>query len=164
MSSFPPPLVEDAARVLESCRRTSRTLATAESCSGGLIGALLTEIPGASDVFTHGFITYANEAKHGMLGVSNALIAQHGAVSAEVALAMAEGALKTAKVNLAVSVTGVAGPGGATASKPVGLVHIAVADSTKPAVSRAYHFSGDRSAIRLQAVKAALDMLRQQLD
>ena len=163
MSLFPPPLVEDAARVLESCRRTSRTLATAESCSGGLIGALLTEIPGASDVFTHGFITYANAAKHGMLDVSNALIAQHGAVSAEVALAMAEGALHAAQTHIAVSVTGVAGPGGATATKPVGLVYIAVAQRAKPAVSCAHHFSGDRSAIRLQAVKAALDMLHQQL-
>ena len=135
-------------------------MATAESCTGGLIAGLLTEIPGASDVFTHGFVTYANAAKTRMLGVDAALIDAHGAVSKEVAIAMAQGALRTAQSALAVSVTGIAGPGGATPTKPVGLVHIAVADRNAPTRHAVHQFSGDRTAVRLAAVAGALSLIR----
>ena len=102
-------------------------LATAESCTGGLIAAILTEVPGSSDVFERGFVTYSNEAKTELLGVPAELIEKHGAVSEEVARAMASGALGHSRADIAVAVTGVAGPGGGTTAKPVGLVHLAAA-------------------------------------
>lgn len=160
MSIFPPALSQEAASFLDSCRARGMTVATAESCTGGLLSALLTEIPGSSDVFTHGFVTYANAAKIGMLGVDAALIDTHGAVSGPVADSMAHGAQAIAKAGLAVAITGIAGPGGGTATKPVGLVYIAVASATQRQVL-AHHFSGDRAAIRLAAVAAALKQLRQ---
>ena len=116
------PLVAQAAALLAACRERGLKIATAESCTGGLIAAILTEVPGSSDVVERGFVTYSNEAKTEMLGVPAALVEQHGAVSA-VARAMAEGALAHSRADIVVSVTGVAGPGGGTPLKPVGLVH-----------------------------------------
>lgn len=139
------------------------TLATAESCTGGLVASAITAIPGSSRVFTHGFVTYANAAKTQMLGVSEALLATHGAVSEPVARAMAEGARSRANVDYAISTTGIAGPDGGTAEKPVGTVWFGLAG---PATTRAYHrlFQGDREAIREQAVAFALMLLEQQGD
>lgn len=156
MSIFSDALTKLAIDVLANCRAKGWKLATDESCTGGLISALLTEISGSSDVFTHGFVTYANEAK-AELGVNADLISKHGAVSEEVARAMAEAALNAAHADIAVAVTGIAGPSGGTAEKPVGLVHVACATKTKT-VHAKHMFSGDRSAIRLSAVEAALKM------
>lgn len=159
MSVFSDALTGLAIDVLAKCRAKGWKLATDESCTGGLISALLTEISGSSDVFTHGFVTYANEAK-AELGVSEMLIEHHGAVSEQVARAMAEAALKAAHADICVAVTGVAGPSGGTAEKPVGLVHIACATHTRT-VHRKCQFSGNRSAIRLSAVQAALELVRE---
>ena len=122
---FPKELLSKAEALLKNYRRAGLTVVTAESCTGGLIGACLTEIAGSSDMVERGFITYSNEAKTDVLGVSVDLIAAHGAVSAEVVLAMAEGALAHSSADAAVAVTGIAGPGGGTAEKPVGLVFLA---------------------------------------
>lgn len=155
---FTPEATKLAQQVLGQCRARGLTLTTAESCTGGLIGALLTSIAGSSDVFTHGFITYANSAKVQMIGVDETLITTHGAVSEEVARAMAEGALRTAHAGVAIAVTGIAGPSGGSETKPVGLVHMACA--SKDGTQHARHvFSGDREAVRLQAMMAALLMI-----
>jgi nicotinamide-nucleotide amidase len=114
-----------AERTLQQCRALGLTLATAESCTGGLIAAALTDIPGSSDVLERGFVTYSNRAKRELLGVPEAMIESDGAVSERVARAMAEGARERARVDIAVSATGIAGPGGGTRTKPVGLVHLA---------------------------------------
>ena len=119
--------VAAAETLLARCRQAGLTLATAESCTGGLVAAALTAVPGSSDVFERGFVTYSNAAKADMIGVPAELIAREGAVSEAVARAMADGALAASRADLAVAVTGVAGPGGGTAAKPVGLVHLAVA-------------------------------------
>ena len=119
--------IEQATALLELCRRKKLRIATAESCTGGLIAATLTEIPGSSDVVDRGFVTYSNEAKQAMLGVPAATLNQFGAVSRETAEAMASGALAHSLAELVVSVTGIAGPGGGSADKPVGLVHFAAA-------------------------------------
>ncbi len=116
-----------ANKILERAAQAGIMLTTAESCTGGMLAAALTEIPGASAVFDRGFVTYSNAAKTALLGVPEALIAQHGAVSEEVAQAMALGALKHSTAQLAISITGIAGPGGGTAEKPVGLVHFGLA-------------------------------------
>jgi len=155
---FSDALTAKARRLLKACEAQGVMLATAESCTGGLIAALLTEIPGSSAVFDRGFVTYSNAAKQAQLGVPAALIKRHGAVSAPVARAMAEGALKHGRAQIAVSVTGVAGPGGGTKEKPVGLVYIAVAGGKATHVEEC-RFKGDRSAIRLSAVKKALDLI-----
>jgi nicotinamide-nucleotide amidase len=118
-------LIAQAASLLDACRQRELKLATAESCTGGLLAATLTAVPGSSDVFDRGFITYSNDAKSDMLGVSPALIERHGAVSEEVARAMVDGALDRSQADLVVSVTGIAGPDGGSAEKPVGLVHFA---------------------------------------
>jgi nicotinamide-nucleotide amidase len=145
--------------VLTRCRGKKLMLATAESCTGGLIAGALTDIAGSSDVVDRGFVTYSNRAKTEMLGVPEALIARHGAVSAEVALAMAAGALTHAPVELAVAVTGIAGPGGGSEAKPVGLVYLAVARrGSEPAIER-HQFYGNRAAIRQATVERALEML-----
>ncbi|MFZ4125465.1 MAG: CinA family protein [Rickettsiales bacterium] len=157
MSLFSDHLTKLAIDVLAQCRARGWKLTTDESCTGGLISALLTEIAGSSDVFTHGFVTYANEAK-AELGVNAELIKTHGAVSEEVAKAMAEAALKVAHADIAVAVTGIAGPSGGTAEKPVGLVHVACAVKGKTKHEK-FLFTGDRSAIRLAAVEAALTMV-----
>jgi nicotinamide-nucleotide amidase len=120
-------ITEAARTLLEACHKRGLKIATAESCTGGLIAGALTAIPGSSDVVERGFVTYSNEAKTEMLGVPADLIARKGAVSMEVAMAMAEGALKHAPADIVVAVTGIAGPGGGSDTKPVGLVHIAAA-------------------------------------
>ncbi len=170
---FPSALMEKASNLLEAYRRADLTIATAESCTGGLIAGCLTEIPGASEVVERGFLTYSNEAKHDLLGVPMALIQAHGAVSAEVAEAMAAGALERSAADAVVSATGIAGPGGATADKPVGLVYLGAARRglaplhQHPLHQRPQHqrhvFAGDRGAVRLAAVEAALDLLRRVL-
>src|ERR1700687_156473 len=123
-------LREAARRVLNACRAQNRKLAVAESCTGGLLAAALTEIPGSSDVLDRGFVTYSNAAKQAMLGVPGAVLETRGAVSKETAEAMATGALERSGADLSAAVTGVAGPGGGTAAKPVGLVHFAAARRT----------------------------------
>lgn len=148
-----------AEAVLRRCREEKLMVATAESCTGGLIAGALTDIAGSSDVVERGFVTYSNGAKTEMLGVSAALIAAHGAVSAEVARAMAAGALVHAPVDLAVAVTGIAGPGGGSADKPVGLVHLATARRGSEPQSEHHVFPGDRSGVRRATVERALEML-----
>ena len=137
----------------------SATLATAESCTGGLVAAACTSLPGSSVWFERGFVTYSNAAKREMLGVAAELIDTHGAVSGEVAAAMAEGALKRSPATYAVAVTGIAGPGGATPGKPVGTVWIAVGERGVAAVPTLLQASGDRAAIRAQTVLTAFDLL-----
>ena len=150
-----------ARRVLREARRNGLTIATAESCTGGMVAAALTGIAGSSDVFDRGFITYSNAAKSAMIGVPPQLIAENGAVSAEVVVAMAEGALRASGAGLAVAITGVAGPGGGTAQKPVGLVHLAVvaADGRVNRIERRYDPALRRSGIRRAAVIDALGLL-----
>jgi nicotinamide-nucleotide amidase len=154
-------LVRDAGELLDALRARGLKLTTAESCTGGLIAAVLTEVPGSSDVFERGFVTYSNEAKTEVLGVSAELIAKHGAVSEEVARAMADGALESSRADIAVAVTGVAGPGGGTEAKPVGLVHLSAARRGRDPLQHEKHF-GDagRHAIRMLTVAEALAMLR----
>jgi nicotinamide-nucleotide amidase len=148
-----------AEAVLAHYRAAGAKLATAESCTGGAIAAALTDIAGSSDVFERGFVVYSNEAKCELLGVPAALIAQHGAVSAEVAAAMAEGALARSRADAAVSVTGIAGPGGGTATKPVGLVFIGCARRGGAAAIERQVFGGGRRAVREATVKRALELL-----
>jgi nicotinamide-nucleotide amidase len=154
-------LVGEARSLLAACRERRLTLATAESCTGGLIAAILTEVPGSSDVFERGFITYSNSAKTELLGVPADLIARHGAVSEEAARAMAAGALAHSRADISVAVTGVAGPEGGTAEKPVGLVHLAATRREGPILHREMRF-GDkaRSAIRLASVAEAFALVR----
>ena len=153
-------LVAQASSLIDRCRAKRLKIATAESCTGGLIAAVITSVAGSSDVFEAGFVTYSNTAKTAMIGVTAELIAQHGAVSAEVARAMARGALDHSAANLSVAVTGVAGPGGGTALKPVGLVHLAAARKGGASVHRELRL-GDigREAVRLAAVEVAVAML-----
>ena len=153
-----------AERLLERCRKRGLRIATAESCTGGLIAASLTAIAGSSDVVDRGFVTYSNAAKTEMLGVPAALIDRVGAVSAEVAAAMASGALARSAADLAVAVTGVAGPGGGSVTKPVGLVWFGVAVSGEDAASISAIFPGDREAVRRQTVAMALRLLEGRLD
>jgi nicotinamide-nucleotide amidase len=151
----------DAARaVLDACRAAGLTVATAESCTGGMIAAALTDIPGSSDVVERGFVTYSNAAKSQLLGVPPELIATHGAVSEPVARAMAEGALAASPADLAVSVTGIAGPGGGTPAKPEGLVHFACAHRGRPTVHARIQFGATgRAQVRARSVDQALAML-----
>jgi nicotinamide-nucleotide amidase len=145
-----------ARQVLDACRARGRKVATVESCTGGLVAATLTEIAGSSDVVERGFVTYSNEAKTALVGVPAALIVAHGAVSEEVARAMAEGGVARSPADIAVSITGIAGPGGATPTKPVGLVHIACARRGAPTRHERHVFPGDRRAVRLASVEVAL--------
>jgi nicotinamide-nucleotide amidase len=145
--------------VLDACRERGLTLATAESCTGGLVAARLTSVPGSSDVFVGGVVAYANEVKARELGVPEAILARHGAVSAETAAAMAAGAMERLGADVAVSVTGVAGPGGGSADKPVGLVFLH-AGGPEGVEARELDFPGDRDAIRSRAAVAALHLLR----
>ena len=146
--------------LLDLCRMRKLTVATAESCTGGLVAGALTEIPGSSDVIDRAFVTYSNEAKRVMLGVKATTLAAFGAVSKETATAMAVGALERAGVDLAVSITGIAGPGGATPGKPVGLVHFAVAARDGRILNRECRFGAiGRIAVRQRAVVEALRML-----
>lgn len=152
------------AALLDKCRASGVKIATAESCTGGMVAALLTTIAGSSDVFDCGFVTYSNEAKIRMLGVSPEVIAEFGAVSRECALAMAHGAFLKSAATLAVSITGIAGPGGGSATKPVGLVHFACARRNGATLHREERF-GDigRDGVRKASVEAALDLLEAQL-
>jgi nicotinamide-nucleotide amidase len=149
-----------AACVLDACRTRGLTVATAESCTGGLVAGALTEIPGSSDVLDRGFVTYSNAAKQMMLSVPASILERHGAVSRETADAMAKGALAMSNADLAVAITGIAGPGGGSAEKPVGLVHFAAAARDGRRVHREKRY-GDvgRSAVRKEAVAEALAML-----
>ena len=149
-----------AARVLDACRTRGLKVATAESCTGGLVAGALTEVPGSSDVLDRGFVTYSNAAKEAMLGVPAATLERHGAVSRETAEAMAAGALAMSDADLAVAITGVVGPGGGSAEKPVGLVHFAAAARGGRRVHREKRY-GDigRSAVRAQSIAEALAML-----
>ena len=148
-----------APRVLDAFRARGWKLATAESCTGGLVAAALTSVAGSSDVVERGFVMYSNEAKTGLLGVPASLIALHGAVSDEVAAAMAAGALAHSLADVAVSVTGVAGPGGGTAQKPVGLVWFGCAVRGRAAMTVSHMFPGDRTAVRAASVAVAFDLL-----
>jgi nicotinamide-nucleotide amidase len=145
--------------VLHACRRRKFMLVTAESCTGGLVAATLTAIAGSSDVVERAFVTYANEAKREVLGVPWDALLGYGAVSEPVARAMAAGALARSAADLAVSVTGVAGPGGGTADKPVGLVYLAAARRDGRVIAERHVFPGDRDAIRRVSVLTALTML-----
>jgi len=151
---------DTAARVLDACRARGLKIATAESCTGGLVAGALTEIPGSSDVFDRGFVTYSDAAKQQTLSVAASILERHGAVSRETADAMAAGALAMSDADLAVAITGIAGPAGGSADKPVGLVHFAAAsrDGSRVHCERRYGDAG-RSAVRQQAVAEALAML-----
>jgi nicotinamide-nucleotide amidase len=167
---FPADLLNEAEKLLAEARARGLKIATAESCTGGLIAGLLTEIAGSSDVVERGFVTYSNQAKVEMLGVDKDLILQHGAVSGAVADAMALGALRHSSADIAVAVTGIAGPGGGSAEKPVGLVWVSVAKRSDLAADD-WDRSGQtvkclfgdigRTQVRLAAVETALDVLRQ---
>lgn len=156
-------LISDAAELLVFLRERQLMLVTAESCTGGMIAGTLTEVAGSSDVVDRGFVTYSNEAKQDMLGIPPALIREHGAVSEPVAVAMAEGALRNSRADIAVSVTGVAGPGGGTDTKPVGLVHIACARRGKDTVHQRHLFADrGRGWIRQETVAQAFRIMAQQ--
>ena len=156
---FEPETLALAQAVLDACRARNWKLATAESCTGGLVVGALTAIGGSSDVVERGFVTYSNEAKSEVLGVPPEIIAEHGAVSAETAAAMAQGALARAPVDLAVSVTGIAGPGGATPTKPVGLMLFGLARRDGTCRTECRVFPGDRPAVRQAALEMALQLL-----
>ena len=157
---FPPDLIDRAAALIARYRAARLMVATAESCTGGLIAGLLTEIPGSSNVLERGFVVYSNEAKQELLGVPAETLSRHGAVSEETARALAEGALAKSRADVAVSVTGIAGPDGGTATKPVGLVHFACARRGAPTVARQERF-GDigREGVRLASVRVGLELL-----
>ena len=155
-----PALLAEAEALLALLRARQLKLATAESCTGGLISATLTAIAGSSDVVERGFVTYSNEAKREMLGVSEESLAAAGAVSEEVARAMAKGALERSRADIALSVTGIAGPGGATATKPIGLVFIGAAGRGGALMVERNVFAGDRAAVRLASVSAAFRLAR----
>jgi nicotinamide-nucleotide amidase len=149
-----------AERVLAEARKRGLRITTAESCTGGMVSAALTDIAGSSDVFERGFVTYSNDAKQEMLGVAAATIAAHGAVSTQTARAMAEGAIRNSRADIAVAITGVAGPGGGSAEKPVGLVCFAIARKDQATLERRQQFNdGGRTAIRQDATRMALEML-----
>ena len=157
---FSDELVASAQSLLALYRQAGLRLATAESCTGGLVAALLTEVAGSSDVVERGFVTYSNEAKIEMLGVSQETLTAHGAVSGETAKEMALGALAHSRADVAVSITGIAGPGGATATKPVGLVHLAAARDGRVLQAVQDVFPGDRDAVRLAALRQAVCLLQ----
>jgi nicotinamide-nucleotide amidase len=154
-----PDILQQALALLADLRARGLQLATAESCTGGLIAAALTHIPGSSDVVDRGFVTYSNAAKTEMLGVPAALIDTHGAVSQPVAAAMAEGAVARSAATIAVSVTGIAGPGGGSADKPVGLVWFGCARRGHTAITEHVVFPGDRAAVRAATVAHALALV-----
>lgn len=160
---LPAKLVDAAKRVLDANRAAGRRIAVAESCTGGLVSAALTELPGSSDVFDIGFVTYSNEAKQGAIDVPSDLVETFGAVSVAVAWSMAQGALKNSQADVAVAITGIAGPGGGTAKKPVGTVVFARAErgsDPRDVVADERHFADEgRGGIRLQAALCALDLL-----
>lgn len=162
MSLFPASLFALSATLLEEAKARGLMLATAESCTGGLVSACLTEVAGSSAIMERSFVTYTNQAKIEMLGVRAELIADHGAVSDVVAMAMATGALARSHAHLAVSITGVAGPGGGTRAKPVGLVHFGMASQKAPVMSHEERFGAiGRDKVRIASVEVALNLLLQ---
>jgi nicotinamide-nucleotide amidase len=158
---FAPDLTALAIQTLDLLRSQSMRVATAESCTGGLVAALLTSIAGSSDVVERGFVTYSNEAKTEMLGVPAELIATYGAVSAACAEAMAKGALASSLADIAVSITGIAGPGGGSEAKPVGLVYLAVATAKQFDVLEMRFGPLSRDVIREGSVRMALEMIQE---
>jgi nicotinamide-nucleotide amidase len=158
---FPLDIVTLARLLIEDCRERRLRIVTAESCTGGLLSAAITAIPGSSDVFERGLITYSNRAKQDLLGVSGDMLADYGAVSEPVARMMAEGALERSNAHIAVAITGVAGPGGGTEMKPVGLVHLATARANQSVRHGVERFGDiERGEIQMGAVRLALEMLR----
>jgi len=152
--------IHDLARnIIETYAAQKRKIVTAESCTGGLVAAALTQIPGSSAVVERGFITYSNEAKTEVLAVMGEEIAKYGAVSEQTAEAMAQGALEFSRADVAVSVTGIAGPGGGTPEKPVGLVYLGLATRGGALFHYKCNFGGDRDDVRMQAVREALKLL-----
>lgn len=156
--------MKDTSKIVELLTASGKTLGTAESCTGGLLAASIVDVPGASAIFKGGIVSYSNEIKSGVLGVPQTILDQHGAVSSECAGAMAEGALALLKTDIACSTTGIAGPGGATPTKPVGTVWFGVAMKDRPAFTRMFLFKGDRAAIRAQSVAAAQGLILEALD
>ncbi|WP_417515459.1 CinA family protein [Minwuia sp.] len=153
-------LTREAERLLARLRRAGMMVATVESCTGGLIAGLLTEVAGSSDVVDRGFVTYSNEAKNELVGVPMTMIERHGAVSAEVAIAMAEGGLQNARADRVIAVTGVAGPSGGSIAKPVGLVHLACATRGRATIQQRHQFADrGRSHIRRETIRQAFRML-----
>ena len=149
--------------IIEGLFRRGLHVAVAESCTGGMVSAALTDVPGSSDVFGWGLVTYSNEAKTRLLGVDEATLAQWGAVSSQTATEMVSGLLRLSGADVAVATTGIAGPGGGSAEKPVGLVYIACGDAERIEVKHC-HFDGSRNAVRRQTVEQALNMLEQYLE
>jgi nicotinamide-nucleotide amidase len=155
-------IVEAAKQLLAICKRKNLLVATAESCTAGLVAGTLSEVPGVSSILDRGYVTYSNEAKHEMLGVPRETLEKHGAVSRETAEAMVRGVLGHARVNLAVSVTGIAGPDGGTAEKPVGLVHFAAGTRTGKLMHVEKRFGNPgRATVRKQSVLQAFRMLHE---
>ena len=152
-----------ALEVYDKLKKQGKTLATAESCTGGLIGATITAVPGVSECYGFGVVTYANEAKEKLLGVSHHTLETVGAVSPETACQMAEGALKLSGSDVAVAVTGIAGPGGGSAEKPVGLVYVGIAVKDKEPKAVKNVFDGDRDEVRASTVKKALELVLEEL-
>lgn len=163
MPAEPNFLFERAVQVLERCRRAGVMVATAESCTGGLVAATITDVPGSSEVFDRGYVTYSNDAKHDLLGVPEELLRRHGAVSEPVARAMVEGVFGRLGADVAVAVTGIAGPDGGTAEKPVGLVHIAAGrkkDGEVSLVHKRFEFGAvGRDTIRWLSVEEAFNLI-----
>ena len=157
---FPQDILDEAQGVIAECAAAGLRLATAESCTGGLIGGCLTAIPGSSAVFDRGFEVYSAEAKFDVLGVSLALIKDKGSVSEEVARAMAEGALARSPVDIVVAVTGVSGPGGGSSDRPVGTVFFATARRGAETQAQRRQFDGDRHTVQLATAKAALALIK----
>ncbi|MEQ9507357.1 MAG: CinA family protein [Hyphomonas sp.] len=161
---FPERLRNLAMLILDDAEQARLKIATAESCTGGLLAALFTEIPGSSSVFERGFVTYSNRAKEEMLGVPGDALADYGAVSEPVARMMAEGALGNSRANISVGITGVAGPGGGTRMKPVGTVHIACARENRAIIHEHLQLGEiSRDAIRMAAVESALNLIQAQM-
>ncbi|MBX7145905.1 MAG: CinA family protein [Alphaproteobacteria bacterium] len=152
-------LLKKTAELLSLCQYKKIKIATAESCTGGLLAAHLTEIAGASSVFIHGFITYSNEAKINFLDVPAVLLKKYGAVSQQAAYAMAHGCIKKTQTDLVISVTGIAGPDGGSDQKPIGTVYFCGLNSINYSIEKHYIFKGNRTDIRLNAVKEALEIL-----
>ncbi|NBC19805.1 MAG: nicotinamide-nucleotide amidohydrolase family protein [Alphaproteobacteria bacterium] len=161
---FPDRLKNLALLTLDDAAEKRLRIVTAESCTGGLVAALFTDLAGSSKVFERGFVTYSNRAKEEVLGVPGDMLADYGAVSEPVARMMAEGALENARANIAVSITGIAGPGGGTPMKPVGTVHFACLRENRAMVHEVRHFGEiGREAVRLASVEVALEMIRAQI-
>lgn len=165
MGLFPDHLKNLAEAVLNEARTRKLHLVTAESCTGGIIAGCLTEIPGSSDVFDRGFVCYSYDSKMAQLSVDRKTLTDFGAVSAETALEMAEGALSSSMADISASVTGISGPGGATPDKPIGLVYIGIANKkTGNSYVLKNLFSGDRSAVRLETLETALSALKKEIE